>query len=227
MNFEEFLKPHAAGEINATAEAATESTAVESIAPESVEEEDTAVDSDEIVQQVAVQQAVVASLAADKAEQDEHISNLRRENYALHSELSSLREKIEELKAELGRTGDILARNSETPLSNMLTLLERNPELQDRFPGETRDHVLESLKEARDAAEKDGRLRRAQILESVLVDNDASGELAKRRNELEKLFNDNQNILSGPVINELDKLNISYKHGENYLLPAEILKRTY
>jgi hypothetical protein len=44
---------------------------------------------------------------------------------------------------------------------------------------------------------------------------------------LEKFFNDNQNILSGPVIEMLERCGISYKHGEEYLLPAEILKRTY
>jgi hypothetical protein len=106
-------------------------------------------------------------------------------------------------------------------------LLERNIECEDRFPGETYDHVLEVLREARDKAEAEGRTRRAQLLESVLVANEPNGTLAKKRAELEKLFNDNANVISGVVISELEKLGISHKHGEEYLLPSEIIKRTY
>jgi len=217
MKLEEFLKPDEEGK--------SELNKNESITAE----EDT--DVSEIVQDDAmalhVQKAVVESLAAEKAEQDEHITSLRRENYAMRSEISALKEKIAEMKTALENVGDLLAKNSESPLSSSITLLERNPEVQDRFPGETRDHLLEVLREARNAAERDGRVRRAQILESVLVDNIPNGDLAKRRAALEKLFAANQNIVSGPVINELNKLNISYKHGENYLMPAEIIKRTY
>ena len=38
---------------------------------------------------------------------------------------------------------------------------------------------------------------------------------------------ENANILSGPVIAELEKSGISHKNGEQYLLPDEIIKRTY
>ena len=93
--------------------------------------------------------------------------------------------------------------------------------------GETRDQVLDAIKVAREQAEKDGRIRRAQILEGVLLVNEPSGNLEKKRATLEKFFTDNQNILSGPVIAELEKYGISYKKGEDYLLPSEILKRTY
>ena len=71
---------------------------------------------------------------------------------------------------------------------NALALLDREMELPDRFPGETRDHVLEVIKEARDAAEKDGRRRRAQLLEGVLVANEPNGGLSKKRMALEKFF---------------------------------------
>ena len=33
--------------------------------------------------------------------------------------------------------------------------------------------------------------------------------------------------MSGPVIAELEKCGIPHKNGETYLLPGEILKRTY
>jgi len=174
-----------------------------------------------------VQKAVVESLAADKAEQSEKLDSLVRENANLKSELAKRNEKIAELKKAVENIGDTLAKNVEGTVSNKVTLLERDTELNDRFEGETRDHVIEVLSEARAVAEQDGRLRRAQILESVLLANEPVGTLAKKRKELSKLFSDNANIMSGPVIEELAKQGISHKKGEEYLLPDEILKRVY
>ena len=174
-----------------------------------------------------VQKAVVESLAADQAEQDERIVTLQKENDSLRSQVSGLKSSLEEMRASLAKVGDVLAKNAETEGSSKIALIDRDPELNDRFPGETRDHVLEVIREARDAAERDGRLRRAQVLESVLVANEPVGKLAEKRAALEKFFNANANIMSGPVIAELEKCGISYKNGETYLLPGEILKRTY
>jgi len=178
-------------------------------------------------EELDVQKAVVEALAADKAIQDERIASLQGENNALKVECAKLKKLISELRASLEKMGDVLSVNAEGETSNKISLLDRNPELQDRFPGETRDQVLEVLRTARDAAEKDGCIRRAQLLESVLVSNEPSGNLVKKRAALEKFFNENANILSGPVIEELKKYGISYKNGEEYLLPAEIIKRTY
>lgn len=191
--------------------------------------------------ELEVQKAVVESLAADKAEQDEKIARLTAENEELrlaldreksaHSEyaekIDGLQKQVEELKRVLAEYGDVLSRNSESETSNQISLLDRDVEVSDRFDGETRDHVLEVIREARDAAEKDGRVRRAQLLEGVLVANEPVGELAKRRSRLEKLFHDNGNILSGNVLEELTKSGISHKNGDQYLLPDEILKRTF
>ena len=178
-------------------------------------------------EELDVQKAVVESLAADKAEQDERIVVLQKENTALKSELATIKAQAEEMKTALAKVGDVLAKNAETEGSSKIALIDRDPELNDRFPGETRDHVLEVIREARDAAERDGRLRRAQVLESVLVANEPVGNLQKKRMALEKFFNDNANIMSGPVIAELEKCGIPHKNGETYLLPGEILKRTY
>lgn len=192
-------------------------------------------------EEIDVQKAVVESLAADKAEQDEVISflkqskaeqeikigSLRANNAALQSEVNTLRKKLQQALNELEKVGDLLAKNADGDGSNKIALLDRNIELADRFEGETRDHVIEVLREARDAAEKAGRTRRAQILESVLVVNEPHGELARRRAELEKLFTDNANLINGLVIQELEKRGISHKKGEEYLLPSEIIARTY
>ena len=215
MNFEEFLKPEE--------KPAETQVPVENPETNGQDDQFESVGADEI----DVQKAVVESLAADKAEQDETIAGLRKENEVLKSEIAALKEKIADQNKALANVGDVLARNAEGEASNKIALLDRDPELPDRFPGETRDQVLEAIKEARDKAEADGRIRRAQVLEGVLMANEPSGNLEKKRATLEKFFNDNQNILSGPVIAELEKYGISHKKGEEYLLPSEILKRTY
>ena len=174
-----------------------------------------------------VQKAVVESLAADKAEQDEQLIELQRENNSLKAEVSQLRRKMEEMKKALENVGDVLAKNSDSAGSSKVSLLERDPELNDRFEGETLDHVLEVIAEAKDAADKEGKIRRAQLLEGVLIANEPVGNLRKKRAALVKLFNDNGNVLTGTVIAELEKMGISHKKGEEYLLVPEIIKRTY
>ena len=222
MNFEEFLDDDA-----------PKAQPAEQSDEEVVEE--AAVDS------IDVQKAVVEALAADKAEQAETISALRDENAELRKNIAGLKKSISELtdraelakkqmldqKAALEKVGDVLATNADNGLSNKVALLDRDIDVPDRFTGETRDHVIEVVREARDKAEAEGRLRRAQVLEGVLAANEPEGTLAKRRANLEKLFADNGNIVSGPVIAELEKMGISHKNGEDYLLPSEIVKRNY
>ena len=266
MNFEEFLNR---GES-------------EPEIPSEVENETAEVDEEAMSESIDVQKAVVESLAADKAEQDEKIAELTKENEELKSANESLKAEIERLRAEkeslksdyekvrsemltlsseksslkmklietgdltslknevaklrvkcaeqlaaLEKVGDVLSKNSDTPLSSKVSLIDRDEEIPDRFPSETREHVLEVIAEARKKAEEEGCVRRAQILEGVLLANEPEGTLAEKRAQLEKIFAANGNIVSGPVIEELEKLGISHKNGESYLLPSEIIKRTY
>jgi chromosome segregation ATPase len=189
---------------------------------------------EEVEVELDVQKAVVESLAADKAEQDEHIDRLENDKAALTSEVERLKKELtdtkaelEKVKAELNKAVDLISIDDKSDSSNTVSLLERNIEMPDRFAGETRDHVLEAVKEKRDRAEQEGRIRCVQLMEAVMVVNEPSGELQKKRAALVKFFNENQNILSGTVIAELEKYGISYKKGEEYLLPEEIIRRTY
>ena len=222
MNFEEFLD-------DASPKAQPAEQPAEEVAEEATADS------------IDVQKAVVESLAADKAEQAETVSALRAENAELKKNIEELKKSIAELtdraeaakkqmldqKVALEKVGDVLATNADNGLSNKVALLDRDIDVPDRFTGETRDHVLEVVREARDKAEAEGRLRRAQVLEGVLAANEPEGTLAKKRANLEKLFADNGNLVSGPVIAELEKMGISHKNGEEYLLPAEIVKRNY
>ena len=133
-----------------------------------------------------------------------------------------LARKDSELAARMEKEFDLQERNP-----NALALLDREIEVPDRFPGETRDHVLEVIAAARAVAEAEGRVRKAQLLEAVLMANEPNGLLAKRREELEKLFSENNNLVNGPVLEELKNRGISHKNGEDYLLPSEIMKRNY
>ncbi len=242
MNFEEFLKKDEQTEISPDANIASE------------DKSDLVSDNTAMEENIDVQKAVVESLAVDKAIQGEKISELSKENSALKIEVAKLQGELSSLKSKLAgageitavknellqlrakcaeqvaaleKVGDVLLKNSETTLSNKVSLLDVDTEVPDRFPGETREHVLEVIAEARKSAEADGRIRRAQVLEGVLIANESTGALAQKRTELEKLFAENANIISGPVIEALQKLGISHKNGEEYLLPSEILKRTY
>ena len=184
-------------------------------------------------EELDIQKAVVEELAADKArldiqieEMQHKIADLEKQVSEKETEITAFKSQVEELKSKLFSEQERqFEEQSRNP--NALALLDRDVELPDRFPGETRDHVLEVIKEAREKAEAEGRVRRAQLLESVLVANEPDGSLAQKRTNLEKFFAENGNILSGPVIEELNRCGIPYKNGQEYLLPSEILVRTY
>lgn len=180
---------------------------------------------EELMKSVALKEASISALSGELAALSQRLAEPRTEEKEGPT-VEELESHVKSLQAELNALLD-KAENDQPRNPNALALLDRDVNLPDRFPGETRDHVLEVIAEARAAAEKDGRLRRAQILESVLVANEPNGELARRRTELAKLFAVNNNLLSGEVLEELKKRGISHKSGEEYLLPSEIMKRTY
>ena len=255
MRMEEFLAQTILDAANAAdddlkenAPAATEEAATE---------EESVVEEEHAPAELDIQRVVVEELAVDKAKLEEKVETLKQKLQTLESSLSveaELKQANENLKSELEvAKAEVEAARAESNAlkiqvaelqsklaaeqerhfdeqsrnPNALALLDRDVDLPDRFPGETRDHVLEVIKEARDKAEADGRVRRAQLLEGVLVTNEPTGNLAQKRAALEKFFNDNGNILSGPVLEELAKYGIPHKNGEEYLLPSEILTRMY
>jgi chromosome segregation ATPase len=192
-------------------------------------------------EELEVQKAVVEELAADKMVLSEELTSLKnslenaiKEIDIKNSEIFSLKASLEKLKGTVAALEGQLAEHKYKNIfdtqernPNALALLDRDVELPDRFPGETRDHVIEVIKQAREIAESEGRLRKAQILESVLLANEPNGTLVEKREFLKQLFVDNGNVITGIVLEELKRLGISHKDGEEYLLPDEILKRTY
>ena len=191
-------------------------------------------------EELDVQKVVVEELAAEKARMAEEMAELKRnlalsegiakatqaQKENLEAQVGTLKARIAELERQLAderlKTLDVQERNP-----NALALLDRDVELPDRFPGETRDHVIDVIRAAKVEAEQAGRLRKAQLLEGVLVANEPSGNLQKKRAAMEKFLEENHNVLTGTVINELDKYGIKYKDGEKYLLISEIINRNY
>lgn len=244
MNFEEFLQPR---ENTAPSRAGIPSISKEEVDIQKAVVEDLAAEKAELEEEMndlrdknVELEKRIQELEAAVTERDGKIATLEEaqkakgaEMMALESELADRGKIFSEVKAQLERVQAELAETQAKEMDlqernpNALALLDRDVDLPDRFPGETRDQVLAVVREARDKAEAEGRIRRAQVLEGVLVSNEPNGNLAKKRAALEKFFADNGNIITGPVMEALDKSGIPYKKGEEYLMPSEILLRTY
>ena len=84
------------------------------------------------------------------------------------------------------------------------------------FPGEVREHVLASLKESYDAAERGGRERRAGILEAVLAANSSTGELARRLEEVRRIVRVGGMSVDDSVISDLSRLGFRYISGNSH-----------
>ena len=97
--------------------------------------------------------------------------------------------------------------------SSVSVLLDRPPEFPEVFPGEVREHVLASLKEAYAAAENGGRERRAAILEAVLATNESTCELERRREEVKRIAREGGRFVDDSVIAELSRLGFRYVSG--------------
>ena len=112
-----------------------------------------------------VQKAVVEELAADKAKLDEDLAAKEDSLAQMKSELAALKGECGALKAKVAELSSALAAEQAKKIDtqernpNALALLDRDVELPDRLPGETRDHVLDVIRDAREKAEADGRLR--------------------------------------------------------------------
>ena len=164
---------------------------------------------------------------------NEKIGQLEAKFAALQEEYQKSQDKIKELQDLVAKKDEELAKEKSREIDlqernpNALALLDRDVDVPDRFPGESRDHAIEAIRDAREKAEAEGRLRKAQVLEGILLANEPNGTLARKREEMDALFSNNNYIINGAVIEELQKMGISHKIGENYIMPAEIIKRNF
>ena len=122
---------------------------------------------------------------------------------------------LEERDREIERLKMLLAEaQQETRLHD--SLLDAPTPFSEKFPGEAREHVVEALAAAYDAAEAGGRDRRARILESVLCANPPSGELERRREAVKQIVKDAGSALDHAALAELEKLGFRYISGNKH-----------
>lgn len=169
--------------------------------------------------------AAKATAEADKAALLARAEAAEADNVAVRTELEAERAKphieekmLEESAAkdrEIARLQELLSDAQRTSLSSSV-LMEKPPELGEKFPGEIREHVIAALADSRAAAEAGGRDRRARILEAVLCANPPSGELENRREAVRQILKDAGSFLDDGDIAALEKLGFRYISGKNH-----------
>lgn len=217
---------------------ATESIRVGGVVSETPD--DTDVDVKTTAPEIDVQKAVVEALAEEKVKMEGEMASLRKNLDFYKNEISRLENALAESRRNAGewkekceserkqreilesKEYDIQERNP-----NSLALLDRDVEIPDRFPGETRDQVINAVEEAWKKAEKEGRIRLAQVLEGVLASNERNGTLEERKKAVREIFTKNLNVLNGEAIAALEKIGISHKRGEEYLTVEEIMAANF
>ncbi len=170
-----------------------------------------------------------------QAERDEALKAKENSESALaaaNDELAKLRKEIAEEKAkprideklltevsekdkEIEQLKTLLIEAQQTSLSSSV-LLDKPSGIGEKFAGEIREHILETLKLSLDAAERSGQERRSRILEAVLCSNIPSGELERRRNELKQLIIEEGNAINESTIAKLERLGFRYISGKNH-----------
>ena len=130
-------------------------------------------------------------------------------------EIGNLQDESAAKDREIERLQTLLAEAQRTSLSSSV-LLEKPDGISEKFTGEVREHLLETLADAQDAADAGGRDRRARILEAILCANSRAGELARRRDAVKQIMKDAGAFIDDSTIAALEKLGFRYISGSNH-----------
>ncbi len=186
----------------------------------------------ELLEEIEIQKAATESIAAELADLQRKLeasqidyNAVEEERTQLASELQALRDKPAEVVPDL----EALAEKDREidRLKALLVEAQRDVRLHDslldapvpfseKFEGELREHVVEALVDAREAAEAGGRDRRARILEAVLGANLATGELDRHREIVRQIVKDAGSKLDNAALAELEKLGFRYLSGNKH-----------
>lgn len=186
----------------------------------------------ELRDELDAQKAACESLAVDLARLREELDACRVDcealeaaNRRLEADLQAERTKPPEIRpdpealAERDREIErlkalLLEAQRDTRLHD--SLLDAPMPFSEKFPGEVREHVVEALAAANEAAEAGGRDRRARILEAVLGANPPTGELESRREAVKQIVKDAGSKLSPSALAQLEKLGFRYVSGNKH-----------
>ncbi len=185
-----------------------------------------------LLAEIEEQKAAVEELARELVEAEAARDAANGELAKLKDELAAVSRELEDEKAkpridekllaeseeknrEIERLKTLLIEAQQTSLSSSV-LIDKPAGIGEKFPGEIREHVLETLKLALDASECSGRERRARLLEAVLCTNISSGELENRRNAVRQLVLDEGNAVNEATIAKFERLGFKYLSGRNH-----------
>ena len=167
-----------------------------------------------------------AVLSEAKAEAERKVSDLERQLAAERAARQTAEAERERLRGDVLRLRNELEEMQTTPSAEAAAPapvqevrvqgLLRQPKTDEVFNGEVREHVLAALSEARDAAGRSGRERRAKVLEDVLTANAPAGELERRRTELKQIIKDTGSFIDARTIAELEKLGFRCVSGNKH-----------
>ena len=181
-----------------------------------------AAERDALETELAEKDSVIEALAIEKVQVNESLAQAQAERAQAQAEraqaqaeLAQEREKTAKVQEELARLQALLAEAQRTSLSSTV-LLDKPDGLSEKFTGEIREHVLETLADAQRAADTGGRDRRARILEAILCANAGTGELARRRAAVKLIMKDAGTVIDGAAIAALEKLGFRYVSGANH-----------
>lgn len=168
----------------------------------------------------AVKDAVekkAADLERQLAEERAARQAAEAERERLRGDVLRLRNELEEALTAPGTgDGDRVTGNGEPVRDARVTGLLEPPATAEVFNGEVREHVLAALSEARDAAGRSGRERRAKVLEDVLTANAPAGELERRRAELRQIIKDTGSFIDARAISALEKIGFKCVSGNKH-----------
>lgn len=177
-------------------------------------------------------EAALVLIAEEKAATDETASELlhrldseREAHNKTRKELSRIQGECARLEGELrkaAKNAPVSASSADAPTARdegskpTRGLLEGCSAVMEVFEGELREQVLASLTDARDAACRSGRERRAYILDRVLSENHLSGELDRRRAEVKQILKDAGSFADASTLSALERIGIKCISGKKH-----------
>jgi len=165
-------------------------------------------------------QRVAEAHAAECGKFQQRLQSKIDESAQLSAALAEREEENARLRKELAAGGGrpSFAKASEGTGASALSggLLNGIEGFTEKFDGEVREHVLETLGDAFQAAEAAGRDRRARILEEMLSVNASSGELERRREAVKRIVKEAGHSLDNAAIAALEKLGFKYISGNKH-----------
>jgi len=146
---------------------------------------------------VAELEQALAARAGELAATSAALAAARAQGVAAQEEIRRLKESCAQLRAERdrARTASVASAPEPPPAAASAApppapALLVPPKLNEMFPGEAREMVLDVLADAAETAASTTRERRGRVLAAVLAANPSSGALAARRQALKQALKD-------------------------------------